>query len=102
MSDIDAAVKPAEASQPQPTEDKPIEQPTAADANDVAEVKEVETKAEVANDSNALLKTTAKIDYENHKNNRKFDPSVRDVTDDPDAIRKQVIALVSVKSISLY
>jgi len=37
-----------------------------------------------------VLKTKGQIDYENPKNNRKFDPTQREVSDDPDAIRKQV------------
>ncbi|TFA99278.1 La protein [Trichoderma ghanense] len=37
-----------------------------------------------------ILKTTAKIDRANLQSNRKFDPSVRQVTDDPEEIRKQV------------
>ncbi|RDA95237.1 hypothetical protein CP533_1914 [Ophiocordyceps camponoti-saundersi (nom. inval.)] len=37
-----------------------------------------------------MIKTKAKIDRDNYRNNRKFDPSVREVTDDPVAIRKQV------------
>ncbi|KAK2595916.1 hypothetical protein QQS21_006511 [Conoideocrella luteorostrata] len=39
---------------------------------------------------NTMIKTTAQTDYKDVKKNNKFDPSVRDVTDDPDAIRKQV------------
>ncbi|RDA87381.1 hypothetical protein CP532_7026 [Ophiocordyceps camponoti-leonardi (nom. inval.)] len=37
-----------------------------------------------------MIRTKAKIDFDNRRNNRKFDPSVREVTDDPVAIRKQV------------
>lgn len=41
-------------------------------------------------DKKDILKTKGRIDYADLKANRKFDPSVRDVTDDPIAIRKQV------------
>ncbi|KAK4193852.1 La protein [Podospora australis] len=37
-----------------------------------------------------LLKTTAKINHEDHRKNRKYDPSVLPETDDPDKIRAQV------------
>ncbi|PFH62701.1 hypothetical protein XA68_12379 [Ophiocordyceps unilateralis] len=42
------------------------------------------------NADTTMLKTKAKIDRENLRNNRKFDPSVREVSDDPVSIRKQV------------
>lgn len=80
-----------EAAPAQPTEEKTVEK-----TEEKTEVKP-EEKAEEASEkkpeeskSANILKTTAKIDHENHRNNRKFDPSIRDVTDDPDAIRKQV------------
>lgn len=95
MSEVDAAAKPVEAvdaaqaqpteAQAQTTEEKPAEEkPAEASA---AEDKPAEQSASV---DSALLKTKAKTDYDNLKNNRKFDPSTREVTDDPDAIRKQV------------
>ena len=46
--------------------------------------------AEKPADDGNILKTTVKTNYEDVKKNNKFDPSVREVTDDPDAIRKQV------------
>ncbi|KAK3985965.1 hypothetical protein QBC44DRAFT_333961 [Cladorrhinum sp. PSN332] len=61
-----------------------------------AETKETETeeagekKEENAADAPKILKTTAKIDFKNHKNNRKFDAAPLPVTDDPVEIRKQV------------
>ncbi|KAF7548985.1 hypothetical protein G7046_g8485 [Stylonectria norvegica] len=74
-------------------EDKP-EANVEASTEDKAEDK-AEDKTEAVTDSAAkpepkILKTTAQIDFENHRNNRKFDPSVREVTDDPVSIRKQV------------
>lgn len=75
--------KPAEESKAETTteEQKPADAPEAA-------------KADAAENKSAadVLKTKGRIDYENPKNNRKFDPSTRGVTDDPDAIRKQVCA----------
>lgn len=71
-----------EATPAQPTEEKPVEK-TEVKAEETSEKKPEESKTNI-------LKTTAKIDHENHRNNRKFDPSTREVTDDPDAIRKQV------------
>lgn len=72
-----------EATPAQPTEEKPVEK-TEEETEEKPEVKAEESK------STNILKTTAKIDHENHRNNRKFDPSTREVTDDHDAIRKQV------------
>ncbi|KAK5998218.1 La ribonucleoprotein [Cladobotryum mycophilum] len=95
MSEVEAATKPTEATPP--VEDKAVEQteeqvdvPEPKDAEKTEEgkdegEKEPETKADPK-----VLKTTASIDYKDFRNNRKFDPSVREVTDDPDAIRKQV------------
>jgi lupus La protein len=40
--------------------------------------------------SNGVLKTSAKIDEENYKNNSKYDPSILPETDDAQAIRNQV------------
>ncbi|KAK0715800.1 hypothetical protein B0H67DRAFT_250815 [Lasiosphaeris hirsuta] len=50
---------------------------------------ESDEKAQVAKAA-VLLKTTAKIDRTDYKNNRKYDPSTQPVTDDPDKIRAQV------------
>ncbi|RFU72196.1 rna-binding la domain [Trichoderma arundinaceum] len=82
MSAAEAVQNPAEAVAPA-EEEKAIEQPEATETKDV---KETEEKKNGAN----ILKTTAKIDRENLQNNRKFDASVRKVTDDPEEIRKQV------------
>jgi lupus La protein len=94
MSEADAT-KPTEAAAPQVEE-------TAPEATPVEEPKTEETKPEAeseskdeakdadANGSKAnILKTTARSDKDASKN-RKFDPSIREVTDDPVAIRKQV------------
>lgn len=69
MSEADVVTKPVEATEPQVDN---------------------ESKATEAGNENAMLKTTAQIDHKNYKNNRKFDPSSREVTDDPETIRKQV------------
>ncbi|KAH6607852.1 rna-binding la domain [Trichoderma cornu-damae] len=74
MSEAEAVQNPTEAVAPV-AEEKAVELPEAAQ--------------EKKNGAN-VLKTTAKIDRENLKNNRKFDASVREVTDDPEEIRKQV------------
>lgn len=55
---------------------------------------EEDDKKAVDAKTGTILKTKGKIDYENPRNNRKFDPSVREVTDDPVAIRKQVRPLL--------
>lgn len=98
MSEAEAVQNPTEPVAPveAPVEEKAIEQPEATEATEsteVAETKETETKeseeTEKKNGAN-ILKTTAKIDRDNASNNRKFDPSVRQVTDDPEEIRKQV------------
>lgn len=98
MSETDAATKPAEAAQapqaveeqPQAVEEKPQaveEQPQAVEEKPEPE----EEKPATNEDGTKLLKTTAKIDHDNHRKNVKFDPSTREVTDDPEIIRKQVI-----------
>lgn len=95
MSEADATTKPVEAVQPEaaPAEVKP-EETTETKAEETAEKKteekaEAEEKFEDKKDAK-ILKTTAKVDYQNPRNNNKFDPSTREVTDDPAAIRKQV------------
>ncbi|KEY70893.1 hypothetical protein S7711_00736 [Stachybotrys chartarum IBT 7711] len=105
MSEVDAATKPVEAvdaalaqpaeAQAQTTEEKPAEEKPVAEAPSAekpaeASVAEDKPAEQSASADSALLKTKAKTDYDNLKNNRKFDPSTREVTDDPDAIRKQV------------
>lgn len=61
---------------------------SAEETKETEETKEA-GEPEKKNGAN-ILKTTAKIDRENLQSNRKFDPSVRQVTDDPEEIRKQV------------
>lgn len=90
MSEVEANTKPVEAVEPetvaetsnvaaaQPTEEKPAEK--------VEDVKESKDEASASEP----LKTTAQIDYKDQKSNNKFDPTTREVTDDPVAIRKQV------------
>lgn len=95
MSETDAAAAPVQAEQPevipatepveQPVEDKTTEEKPAEAAEEKADAPE-------AKEDSKIIKTTAKIDYDNLNNNRKFDPSTRAVTDDPNAIRKQVLA----------
>ncbi|KAH6717045.1 hypothetical protein BKA61DRAFT_316901 [Leptodontidium sp. MPI-SDFR-AT-0119] len=41
-------------------------------------------------DENGILKTSAKQDWDNHRNNSKYDPSILPQTDDPAKIRAQV------------
>ncbi|KAH8736705.1 hypothetical protein BGZ61DRAFT_337695 [Ilyonectria robusta] len=91
MSEADATTKPVEALQPEaaPAEEKPVEQ-TEEKVEEKTEEKADSTEKPAETSESNLLKTTAKIDYENHRNNRKFDPASREVTDDPVAIRKQV------------
>lgn len=80
-------------------EQAPVEAPVAESA-DKAEA-ETEAKPETKDETNdetkteakeeaKILKTKGQIDYENPRNNRKFDASAREVSDDPVAIRKQV------------
>ncbi|KAL7797160.1 hypothetical protein V8C43DRAFT_278304 [Trichoderma afarasin] len=114
MSEAEAVQNPTEPVAPveAPVEEKAIEQPEATEATEateVAEAKETEEIKEETKEAEAaeaaetketeetekknganILKTTAKIDRDNASNNRKFDPSVRQVTDDPEEIRKQV------------
>ncbi|PHH85046.1 hypothetical protein CDD83_984 [Cordyceps sp. RAO-2017] len=61
----------------EPTEDEP-------------KLAEEQPKTGENSEDTKMLKTKASIDRDNFRNNRKFDPSVREVTDDPVAIRKQV------------
>ena len=94
MSEVDAT-KPTEAAAPQ-VEDKPTETPV--EVGKTEEAKSEENKAEPESDAKKdesegkpnILKTTAKHDKDDRKNNNKFDPNTREVTDDPVAIRKQV------------
>ncbi|KAF4447128.1 lupus La protein [Fusarium austroafricanum] len=78
--------KPVEAAKPEA--EAPATQPTEEKVEKSEEhTEKSEDKLEEKKD---ILKTTAKHDNENPRNNRKFDPSTREVTDDPNAIRKQV------------
>lgn len=108
MSEAEAVQNPTEPVAPveAPVEEKAIEQPEATEATEATEVAETKETEETKEETEAaetketeetekknganILKTTAKIDRENASNNRKFDPSVRQVTDDPEEIRKQV------------
>ncbi|CAF3633326.1 hypothetical protein FGSG_01968 [Fusarium graminearum PH-1] len=82
MSEAEAP-KPVEALQPE-AEAAPTTQPTEEKPEETTQ-----TSEDKSEEKKEILKTTAKHD-ENPRNNRKFDPSVREVTDDPEAIRKQV------------
>lgn len=87
--------------------EEPVAKEEAAEVKEETETKEepavkdeTATKEEAAEDKNeddpksgAILKTQGKIDFQNPRNNRKFDPSTREVSDDPVAIRKQVRTL---------
>ena len=46
-------------------------------------------------DENGVLKTTAKQDWDDHKNNSKYDPSILPTTDDPVKIRAQVDSCIA-------
>ncbi|RGP76782.1 lupus la [Fusarium longipes] len=83
MSEAEAP-KPVEALQPEAEAAPATTQPTEEKSEETTQKPE-----EKSGEKKDILKTTAKHD-ENPRNNRKFDPSVREVTDDPDAIRKQV------------
>lgn len=75
---------------------KPTEEPKVAAATEEAapaptEVTEAPKAEQTENKQPSnILKTKARIDLDDHRNNRKFDPSSREVTSDPVAIRKQV------------
>lgn len=103
MTEAEANSNPPTEVQDEPAVDaqQPKEEPQATPAEVKADAEEPATKEESeAKDESAegdekdgksnILKTKGKIDYENHRNNRKFDPTTREVTDDPVAIRKQV------------
>lgn len=91
MSDTDTAAKPVEAvgAEVAGAAAAPDASPSNA-ATDVQEAESAQAGKTSASAENQVLKTTAKTDYRNHANNRKFDPSSREVTDDPNAILKQV------------
>jgi lupus La protein len=90
MSEAEVASKPAEEPKPEAAEEqKPAEeaeQGTSETKGDVADAP-AETSGKEAP---KVLKTKGKIDFDNYRNNRKFDPSTRETSDDPSAIRKQV------------
>lgn len=69
-------------------------QEAAVEAPATAEKKESETLTEKTEEPKTsgsdILKTTAKIDFKNPKNNRKYDPSALEITSDPVKIRQQV------------
>lgn len=92
MSEADAT-KPTEAVAPQiedkPTEATPAEETKAEESKPEGETKDESKDTDANSDKPNVLKTTARSDKD-ARNNRKFDPSTREVTDDPVAIRKQV------------
>ncbi|KAJ6444257.1 6-phosphogluconate dehydrogenase [Purpureocillium lavendulum] len=93
MSEVDATIQPAEAAQaPEAVEETPqapeAAAPEPATEEQPKEEPATEKPAEAAEKN--IIKTTAQIDQQNHRNNVKFDPSTRKDVDDPEAIRKQV------------
>lgn len=88
----DAAVKveDTETAEKDDTESAKQEDAETVKPEDADKVKEEDKDEKKLDTKSDILKTSAKIDYNNPKNNRKFDPTVREVTDDPDQIRKQV------------
>lgn len=91
MSEVDASTKPVEAP---PVEAPSVEAPSV-EAPPVEQQQETSAAAAAAEDD-SMIKTTAQTDYKDAKKNNKFDPSVREVTDDPEAIRKQVRTLSAI------
>jgi len=71
------------------TESKPEAVKTTADTTTAAEQTD-KAQNGAANSLAPMLKTTAQINRENIKANRKFDPSTLEITDDPVKIRTQV------------
>lgn len=98
MSD-DTATKSVEEAQPQAVEHTETPAAPTSEAIETAKADEGEGEAKEeesnGNKNASVLKTKGQIDYDNYKNNRKFDPSTRQVTDDPAAIRKQVCCATS-------
>jgi lupus La protein len=97
MSEAETPVKPVEAVPAEPAEpavtaaaDAPAAEPAAEPPVEPAAAKDTTETKEDASPSAAILKTTAKTDYSNVRNNRKFDPNSREVSSDPVVIRKQV------------
>ncbi|KAK3318464.1 hypothetical protein B0H66DRAFT_239019 [Apodospora peruviana] len=87
----EAAVEaPVEAAVDAAVEVKQEEEASTA-ATEADSAKDAESTEETQNGKTEtnILKTTAKINYEDPKKNNKFDPSVLPVTDDPDLIRTQ-------------
>lgn len=89
MSDAEAVTKPVEAVEAQPAEAQPVEEKQVESKEETKDEAKDEKPVDTTSDAN-ILKTTAQIDRKDFRNNRKFDPSAREVTDDPVAIRKQV------------
>ena len=96
MSDADAnAASAAPETKAEPVADTKPEENTEEAKQEVktdgaADSKDGKTEDAKDEPKQEVLKTKGQIDYENPKNNRKFDPTQREVSDDPDAIRKQV------------
>lgn len=93
MSEVDASTKPVEAPSVEapPVEAPPVEAPPVEQQQETS----ADAAAAAAKDD-PMIKTTAQTDYKDVKKNNKFDPSVREVTDDPEAIRKQVRTLSAI------
>lgn len=98
MSEAEATAKPVEETKVEAATDEPQldtanEEQKPAESGEAAPSAASEEKKESESgdkSSGSMLKTKGKIDFDNHRNNRKFDPTTREVTDDPAAIRKQV------------
>ncbi|KAM0452690.1 hypothetical protein ACHAPV_009309 [Trichoderma viride] len=88
MTELEAVQNPTEAVAP--VEETPVEETPVAAAEETAAVEQPEVAETEKKDGPNILKTTAKIDRENLQNNRKFDATARQVTDEPEEIRKQV------------
>lgn len=85
-----AAEAPVEAKAPETTTETPAEETAVKEEAPAAEAPAADAAAPSEAPKADILKTTAKIDRKDPKKNRKFDPESREVTDDPEAIRKQV------------
>lgn len=72
------------------TKVEPTEPETESVAQDPSSTEILAEPAEDHTGDETTREAEAQIDRNVVRNNRKFDPSVRDVTDDPEAIRKQV------------
>jgi hypothetical protein len=101
---VPAEATPAESAPAEsaPAESAPAESASASAATETvsdeqnnapvesAEVGQTDTKTDASAAAPAVLKTTAKINREDHTKNVKFDPAALPETDDPAKIRAQV------------